>query len=663
LPPDLAVEYHKTLNPVSISAVQPLSLFLTDNTAEAALKKGYRLSTLKFRSQSGSDFEYVIYNKKDVMLPQQIEELMLKDELLDSIRSSEIRSIFKKNNWKQDPTTLDYVYSLQCEIVSASNYTDVNKLFVTYQLYHPTAWKLRIGNLTDAEANAGPNANSVQYNPMDNYGMLTGITHTARFNSNKFANFYLSQQREGKQGHYLYSSRRSSFSFFTRVAFGVFFFAVSILSILEGISNAIWVFPVMVLVLIMIKGISSNSSVLLLPASNKSKGKYSFSSRKAYETSDLFQLESLSKPDDFIFNHMLNYNFDAKDLKIILDQSDPNNYKENIKNQLFMPSVTQQYPILFVQVYSKGYFGHSTLLGYADCIFPLESNEFEKEISSWKPIGNIRSQLHEFFIGDNIHLKDLTYIQDFDNRTKSLNRFGVLTQSTGKIKIRGKVIKTDTREIERKRQQELENMSLENQKNSGMSSNSQKLMNNFKIKKSVAEIMKNFKDAKKGGGGNGVGLNLPSISEEKNEGAAAGKLNRGPGERPSIRSILESINSNAKTSKSTELLNRLRIKKAENTNVGNPAEEKRTDLAARKLELPQSKFPQMKQEDSVTRKDEEQESLLGENRSIPNQPRKTKNRYDKNSRTISQDEEDRYLEDRKANDEDNADDDAPLLKP
>jgi hypothetical protein len=191
LPPDLASEYHKTLNPASISAIQPLSAFLSEHTAESGLRKGFRVSTFKFRSHSGADFEYVLYNQRDVLIPHQIEELLLKDELIDSIRSAEVRSIFRKNDWKQDPSSLDYIYCLQCEIVSASNYLDVDKLFVTYQLYYPPAWNLRTGNLTDADINDGKNPHSISYNDMDNYGMTAGITHTATYNT-RFFLFFIS---------------------------------------------------------------------------------------------------------------------------------------------------------------------------------------------------------------------------------------------------------------------------------------------------------------------------------------------------------------------------------------------------------------------------------------------------------------------------------------
>jgi hypothetical protein len=662
LPPDLASEYHKTLNPASISAIQPLSAFLSEHTAESGLRKGFRVSTFKFRSHSGADFEYVLYNQRDVLIPHQIEELLLKDELIDSIRSAEVRSIFRKNDWKQDPSSLDYIYCLQCEIVSASNYLDVDKLFVTYQLYYPPAWNLRTGNLTDADINDGKNPHSISYNDMDNYGMTAGITHTATYNTRFFSYSTLSSSQNGKT-RYLRTSRRNSFPFFTRCVFAIFFFLSAILSVVEGINYPIWIFPIFVIVFVgAFRGSSSNNpSVILIPSTEDNKQANLQQARRQNKriTNDLFHLENTTNnlKTEFLLNHLLNYNFDAKDVQFY--EKNPLDKKNNQSHQLFSPSVTQQYPVLFLQVYSKDSFGHSTLLGYADCILPLESDEFVKEVSSWKPVGSVRNQLHEFFIGDNIHLKDATFTRDFDNITKSLNRFGLLTQSTGNLKIRGKVIKTDIREIEKKRKMEAERELLNESKGG---EGSQKLMNNYKMKKSITDIMKNFKDAKK--------LGLSTIAEGKNEGDKNKNAAGAKGiEKPSIKNILESINSTAKNTKATELLNRLRNKKQEETAESKQKDSKWPDK--KKLELPQSRFPPKSQPQSSKshvsdRKGDDQQPLLEGNEEQEadvvlsaqvqqNRNNARPNRYNKKG-------DETPLESGNANEQDPDDEDAPLLK-
>jgi hypothetical protein len=166
-----------------MSAIQPLSLFLSDPTVDFAAKKGFRLSTLRLRSShSGHDYEYSIFNSRDLLIPQQIEDLLLKQELVDSIRAAEVRGAVggggdatsgEGTNWKQDPSSLDYSAAYQLEIVSGTGLYEVgaSRVLITYQLYYPSpsstsaspnevgTWKLRAGNVIDGTTNHNPSSN------------------------------------------------------------------------------------------------------------------------------------------------------------------------------------------------------------------------------------------------------------------------------------------------------------------------------------------------------------------------------------------------------------------------------------------------------------------------------------------------------------------------
>lgn len=541
LPSDLSAEYHSALNPASTSNTSASSLFFSDHTVENGLKRGFRVSSLRIRSSEGSDFEYAVYNARDIFIPQQLDDLLLKQELMDSIRSSEVRGLGAQSisaQWKQDPSSRDFLYSLQAEIVSADGFEEGDRIGVTYHLYHPSEWQLRMGDITDGEINQQSSANASSrpmavFNETESRGLLQGSTQIARRGAG-YSLYIAGNSCLHLRGWY--SSRLG------RLLAGFIFWFVSILSVVEGVGNGLWILPCLLLYFL--------TQMVTSPPTQ-----YFHTSQHSGELNDLSK--------QVFFNYLMNFNFDVNDFNFD-------------KQQLFQP--TSQFPILFLQVFSYSspswlFNRRRCLLGYATCQLPLTAGEFSINVKTWRPRGSVRHQLHEFFIGDAISLKDFTFPRDFDTITKSLNRFGVLTESMGTLLIRGQVIVTDSREVERRRKTQEE--ILIHQSNSNRDGSVRPIkslnqrLNSFKMKKSVEEIMKSFKDTRLAGKGEAGKLSASSIinrlrssRETKAVGVTPDRSNNptssSSGQRPSIKSILESINANAKTNKTAEMIQRLR---------------------------------------------------------------------------------------------------------
>eukprot|EP00600_Ochromonadales_sp_CCMP1393_P000658 CAMPEP_0174985650 /NCGR_PEP_ID=MMETSP0004_2-20121128/18462_1 /TAXON_ID=420556 /ORGANISM="Ochromonas sp., Strain CCMP1393" /LENGTH=1154 /DNA_ID=CAMNT_0016238327 /DNA_START=65 /DNA_END=3529 /DNA_ORIENTATION=+ len=130
-----------------------LSAFLDDVSAEAGIKKGFRLSSFRVRSSKGSEFEYVIENLNDLLIPYKIEQIYQRKSLNDAIRATETRGAVGFESWKQDPPTRDKTVGVYAELVSAHGF-DAENLFVCYEVSLPPAWLLRTGDLSDGVPSA-----------------------------------------------------------------------------------------------------------------------------------------------------------------------------------------------------------------------------------------------------------------------------------------------------------------------------------------------------------------------------------------------------------------------------------------------------------------------------------------------------------------------------
>lgn len=123
--------------------------FLEDATAEAGIRKGFKLTSFRVRSLLGTEYEYVIQNINDLLIPYQIEQIERKIRYQNSIKAIENRGILGAENWKQDPSRRDKTIGIYAEIVSAKNFDTNNPLFITYELSIPHNYLLRKGDLSD----------------------------------------------------------------------------------------------------------------------------------------------------------------------------------------------------------------------------------------------------------------------------------------------------------------------------------------------------------------------------------------------------------------------------------------------------------------------------------------------------------------------------------
>lgn len=142
-----------------------LTAFMSDKTAQAALNKGFRLSTFRFKTKNGVEYEYAIQNVNDLLIPYKIEDILRKRSLQQSIISAENRGVKEgvsadstgnikgvvNGGWKQDPSKKDKVITYYAEIVGGIGF-DGEQLFINYQVKLPNkGWELRSGDLNDGD--------------------------------------------------------------------------------------------------------------------------------------------------------------------------------------------------------------------------------------------------------------------------------------------------------------------------------------------------------------------------------------------------------------------------------------------------------------------------------------------------------------------------------
>lgn len=104
-------------------------------------------------------------------------------------------------------------------------------------------------------------------------------------------------------------------------------------------------------------------------------------------------------------------------------------------------NVPIKYPTIYFQVNSLDRWGSHRVVGYGYQTLPCDAGEHELVISTWKPVGSIRSQLSSFFVGGSPALRDvkMSGIPD-DLHASVMNRYGFLTEGTGQIHLRLSII-------------------------------------------------------------------------------------------------------------------------------------------------------------------------------------------------------------------------------
>lgn len=94
-------------------------------------------------------------------------------------------------------------------------------------------------------------------------------------------------------------------------------------------------------------------------------------------------------------------------------------------------SAIDGWPRFFCEVWKIDKFDRHEIAGYGYCLVPTEPGERDIECVTWRPIGNAKERLREFFIGSNKHLKDSSVVYRDINQ-----KFPLQTQTTGIVHLR-----------------------------------------------------------------------------------------------------------------------------------------------------------------------------------------------------------------------------------
>jgi hypothetical protein len=423
------------------------SVYLDDETVKAGVTQGFKLSTYRVVSKSGCEYEYMINAVNDVINPAQFEELAEQIALEDKKAMEMSRPPEpEEGGWMQDPPAKGYnkSISMYAEIVSGKGFQG-DRLYINYEVVVPQEWALRTGNLVDgtAEQDALAAANNFASNlgqgasaytgkqllAMDGYadgdearGSLKGTTHTVRPFEPRFGSSSMNQRPKWAGMTASYPLPEG-----TRYMFGILFFIVCCLAILLGISFPFWLVPGLAFVYTLGTGYPGGGALPVLlsrtkdrtsvqinksatgnanasrhgstsgSASTPSHGKPGVNSMssKYFNRREFTVLNSgLSAPIAH-FNHLINLNFDVKEIPI----------------ESRMMSASSQTATLLIQVYSIGSFGRHFLEGYGYVAVPEKAGSIDEEIKTWKPAGRLSSMMREQFLGNAPLLRDSAQVR------------------------------------------------------------------------------------------------------------------------------------------------------------------------------------------------------------------------------------------------------------
>ncbi|KAI8915205.1 ciliary basal body-associated, B9 protein-domain-containing protein [Powellomyces hirtus] len=100
----------------------------------------------------------------------------------------------------------------------------------------------------------------------------------------------------------------------------------------------------------------------------------------------------------------------------------------------------KEWPTLYITVHSVDSWDRHRVEGYGYIPIPREHGHYEFNISTWRPIGDLKTRLREFFLGGSPELEDLSYITIPGGSGKIVNKFGCRVESSGSVKIRLDVV-------------------------------------------------------------------------------------------------------------------------------------------------------------------------------------------------------------------------------
>lgn len=292
--------------------------------------------------------------------------------------------------WRQDPPGEGYDSSLAiyAELVSAKGF-DENTVFVNYQVITPAVgWCLRRGNLSDGVASS---AATVFDNFADAEGMLRGTT----------------QRAEGITPW----THPPFLDLLSRKIVGGFFFIFCCFAVIMGVEYPFWILPALVFLFMLGSGFPIG--VVTVFRKDKSGGMVP-SAHSLTET-------------EFHFNHLFSISYDRR--------------RRGVEE---LGLLSTKVPTVFLQVYSVGFLGRVSLEGYGYFHINEEKSIFRDfEVSLWKPKGTVAATMAEHFIGGSVRLLDNRFTHAVNEYSRTINRFGVCTVPSGKVRVRYQCIVAD----------------------------------------------------------------------------------------------------------------------------------------------------------------------------------------------------------------------------
>ena len=431
------------------------SMFSNDLTAAAAINpnKGLKLSTYTVNSAAGREFEYCLQNLHRTDSPAELDCKRRTELAKDAAaaRNNRINEEDDENCWRQDPPSKGFHKSIAffAEIVSGTSFTG-DRLYVDYEVLTPNGWNLRTGNLVDGlgeqdlinkamgddgviddqkeaeHATAARNLLDVDgfADGDEAEGMLRGVTQMAlAYDCAGGQVLHGKRQRwKGNRRNFLLDSMSRHIG-----GYGYFFF--NVLCILLGVNYPLWIVSAMLLLMALVTGTPSGptQAVLCRDKDSTEKGRGSMKTK----ANRVMEGPLVSQPVAN-FNHLINLSFDFKD-----------------GNDADVPSApSSSVPTVVFTVYSIGFLGQIQVEGYGYHHLPEVGSTEDVEIQMWKPLGGINSQMRDYFLGASPHLLDSAKFFNASGNAKNngvLNRFGMRSENSGKIRFRLQAAVTDPR--------------------------------------------------------------------------------------------------------------------------------------------------------------------------------------------------------------------------
>ena len=548
------VEEDSTTNLMQSSIGQagsPMSVFLDDSTIEAGMRKGFRLSSFKVRSIKGAEYEYVLHNVNDILVPHQLEAIETKQSVYNAIKAAENRgSTIGGHNWKQDPSKKDRTLGVYAEIVSGKSF-EGDSLVVTYELVLPQNWTLRTGDLSDGVANSDSDTASVSSGSSasihsgsraGDYGMMRGATHAAIASQPIRTFFQIPLHRPKWRGIQLaYSLESCSLGEPSRIIIGLSFFVVSVFSVIVGLEYPFWIVPALGILLVTGMGVPGGPPQVVLIRNNTTTTNTNTAIMKVdhqQNISDRTPQVDTHSPTA-VFNHLIRFSVDISDI----DPAGEGGYA--------CKAPSAHMATLVFQVYSSCWFGRYRLEGCGYHHLSDRPGQETVEIKTWKPVGGgIRDKMNDLFLGNSVQFKDNLFVDSVNKASVVLNKFGVQSQSSGSIFLRTQSISTDARRVDEFFREHSEQVMMHAEASN-------------KVKKTVDDILRSFRSST-------TGLPMRASSSREALGIAALTPSKqamrssrdSPNKPSSVSSILTSLNnvSRDKDNRVAEILARARAK-------------------------------------------------------------------------------------------------------